>query len=54
MDAVGGLLPYLSEGSHLTMTIRQVKSGDYSVYFVTDTSSDAIVDPMEQRSYKGQ
>ena len=54
MDAVGGLLPYLNEGSHLTMTIRQVRSGDYSVYFVTDTSSGDIVDPMELRNYKKQ
>lgn len=49
--AVGGWLPYLTNDSRLIMTIKQVRSGDFSVCFVTGMSSDGTVDPTGKRSF---
>lgn len=39
---VGGMLPHLDKSSAWTMTIKQVRSGDYSVQTAIDESSEDI------------
>lgn len=43
VEFVSGLLPYLELDLRLTMTIKAVRSGDYSVYIATDGSLDDTV-----------
>lgn len=45
VEYVGGLLPFLERDLRLTMTIKQVRSGDFSVYIATDESSGVIETP---------
>lgn len=40
VEYVGGMLPHLDKSSAWTMTIKQVRSGDYSVLIATDELSD--------------